>query len=113
MQWRGRARLVATALAVGVVVGLVAVPLFAAFGFSPRGAAGTVFALGTLAFGFGLVGWSGSIILGDAVEIRDSLLGKDSDWTEPKSRRAMVRVGSFGFGVMLGSSVAEVVVVGV
>ncbi|WP_435316845.1 DUF7268 family protein [Haloarchaeobius sp. TZWSO28] len=113
MHWRGRARLVATALAVGAVVGLVAVPLFVALGFSPRGAAGTVFALGTLAFGFGLVGWSGSIILGDAVAVREGLLGKNSDWTEAKSRRAMVRVGSFGFGVMLGSSLAEVVAVGV
>ncbi|WP_267641811.1 DUF7268 family protein [Haloarchaeobius amylolyticus] len=113
MGWRGRARLVAVSLAAGLVVGTAGVPLAVALGLSQRGAAGTVFALGTLAFGFGLVGWSGSIILGDAVEIRDSLLGKNSDWTESKSRRAMVRVGGFGFGVMLGSSVAEVVVYGV
>lgn len=106
MDLRPRARLVGTALVAGFVVGAVGTVVAAAVGvFGSLGTAGdSAFALGALAFGFGLLGWSGSILVGRSVEAMQERLDTASGWTERKSRRAMARVGGFGFGVMLGSS---------
>jgi hypothetical protein len=100
-------------MAAGAVLGLFSLPVAVAAGYTPRDASGLVFSLGALAFGFGLLGWSGSILVGDAVEIRNARLGKTSDWTEAKSRRAMARIGGFGFGVMLGSAIVSALGFGV
>lgn len=105
-----RLRLVGSALAAGLVVG--AGGFFAslvALG-SVRAASDTVFLLGTVAFGFGLLGWSGSMLVGNSVEAMQEHLDKSSGWTERKSRRAMARIGSFGFGVMVAAALATVVV---
>lgn len=111
--FQSRLRLVGSALAVGLVVGAVGF-LLAVLGLgSVRAASDTVFLLGALAFGFGLLGWSGSILAANSVEAMQEQLDAASGWTEAKSRRAMARIGSFGFGVMVGSAVATVVVGGV
>ncbi|WP_435334720.1 DUF7268 family protein [Haloarchaeobius sp. TZWWS8] len=111
--WRVRARLVAGALGVGAAVGGVALPLAVALGRTPRAAVDLVFSLGVLAFGFGLLGWSGSIMVADAVEVRNKQLDNPTDWTERKSRRAMARIGGFGLGVMAGSSLVAALVFGI
>lgn len=93
-------RLVGSAAAVGGVVGAA---VAAAFG--PTGRAETAFALGALLFGFALIGWSGSVLVGGAVEHAKRHLDLRTDWTEADSRRAMARIGGFGAGVMVGVAV--------
>lgn len=92
-----RARLVAGGGVVGVAVGGLSVLAFGA-----SGVVETVFALGALVLGFALVGWSGSILVGGAVENMKTHLDLSTDWTEADSRRAMARLGGFGAGVMVG-----------
>lgn len=70
------------------------------FGTSPRDASTLVFLLGTLAFGFGILGWSGSILAGEGFENMQRYMDTSTDWTERTSRRAMARVGGFGAGAM-------------
>ncbi|SEO94470.1 hypothetical protein SAMN04487948_108128 [Halogranum amylolyticum] len=108
-----RLRLVGLALAVGLVVGAAGLLSAVVALGSVRAASDTVFLLGALAFGFGLLGWSGSILAANSVEAMQDQLDAASGWTETNSRRAMARIGSFGFGVMVGSAVATVVVGGV
>ncbi len=96
-----RARLVAAAVGAGFVAGSVG---FAGgllvFSTSPREASTLVFLLGTLAFGFGILGWSGSILAGEGFANMQRYMDSPTDWTERKSRRAMARVGGFGAGAM-------------
>lgn len=100
-----RARLVGTAAAVGCVVGGLAV-----LGLTTRGtldfASTQTFAVGALVLGFGVLGWSGSVLAGRGIESLQTYLDADTDWTEADSRRAMARVAGFGAGVMLGVVVA-------
>jgi hypothetical protein len=70
---------------------------------TPRETSRVVFLLGALAFGFGTLGWSGSILAGDGFAKMQRLMDASSGWTERKSRRAMARVGGFGAGVMLAA----------
>lgn len=102
-----RARLVATAGAVGAVLGVVAVLGAIAASYDPAGAVETVFALGALCLGFGTMGWSGSVFVGPAVESAQEHLDSVSGWTEADSRRAMARIAGFGAGVMVAAAVAE------
>ena len=96
-----RFRLLATAGAVGVLLGVLALAVLA--GLRTIGFASTqVFALGALALGFGVLGWSGSVLAGGAIEALQRRLDTDSDWTEHDSRRAMARIAGFGAGVMVG-----------
>jgi len=60
-------------------------------------------------FGFALIGWSGSIIAGRGFENLQHHLSTGSNWTERDSRRAMARIGGFGFGGMLGVSLSLIV----
>jgi hypothetical protein len=101
-----RARLLGRAAALGAVVGGLAVFALLTQG-DAQFATTQVFAVGTLVLGFGVLGWSGSVLAGQGIENLQTHLDTGSDWTEAKSRRAMARVGGFGAGVMLG-----VVVVG-
>ncbi|SFK58514.1 hypothetical protein SAMN04487950_0030 [Halogranum rubrum] len=111
--FESRLRLVGSALAVGLVVGAGGL-VFAILALgSVRDASETMFVLGALAFGFGLLGWSGSILAANSVEAMQEHLDAASGWTEQNSRRAMARIGSFGFGVMVGSAVATVALGGV
>jgi hypothetical protein len=112
MLW-SRVRLVGSALSVGLAVGAAGLLSAIVLLGSVRAASDTVFLLGALAFGFGLLGWSGSILAANSVEAMQEQLDAASGWTETKSRRAMARIGGFGFGVMAGSAVATVAVGGV
>jgi hypothetical protein len=97
---RPRARLVVTATLTGAVVG-IALATMLALRYDPAFAARKTFGVGLLALGFGVVGWSGSVIAGPGFENMRRHLDTDSDWSEADSRRAMARVASFGFGVAL------------
>lgn len=103
-----RARLVGSALAVGLFVGAAGFALALLTLGSVRAAGDTVFLLGALAFGFGLLGWSGSILAANSVKAMQEHLDAASGWTEANSRRAMARIGAFGFGAMVGSALATV-----
>ncbi|WP_375137067.1 DUF7268 family protein [Halostella salina] len=102
---RAAARRVLLAVAAGVAVGVGGVVAFA-LRDGLRTATEQVFALGALAFGVGLLGWSGSVMAGRGFENMQRYLDTGSDWTESDSRRAMSRVTGFGVGVMVAASVA-------
>jgi len=98
-----RFRLVGTAALVGALVAavwLAAQPVVGDF----AGSVETTFALGSLAFGFGLLGWSGAVAVGRGIESMQTHLDTDTDWTEADARRAMARILGFGLGVMLGAT---------
>ena len=96
-----RLSLLATAGAVGGLVGALAVVAFAVLA-GPMTASTQTFAVGTLAFGFGVLGWSGSMLAGRSIEGLQRRLDVDTAWTERDSRRAMARIAGFGAGVMAG-----------
>lgn len=99
--WVGpRARIVASALAVGFVVGALAMLVLSAR-TGARPASTQVFALAALVLGFGVLGWSGSMFAGRAVEEMQTYLDTGTHWTERDSRRAMTRIASAGAGAML------------
>lgn len=104
-------RLVAGAFVSGAVGGLVGIGLLFALGSTTTDAVEVVFGLGALAFGFGLLGWSGSVMAGRGVETMQEYLDTGTNWTESKSRRAMARIGGFGFGMMIAVSIVEVAVI--
>lgn len=101
-----RARIVATAAALGVALGTLGVVAVAVAAGDPEFAASQVFAMGALAFGFGLLGWSGSVLVGPSIETLQEHTDTATNWTEADSRRAMARVGGFGAGGMVGAAVA-------
>jgi hypothetical protein len=101
---RPRARILGTAFAVGAGVGLLATAGLVLL-VDGRRARTTVFALGTLLFGFGVLGWSGSAMAGRGIENAQAYMETDTDWSERDSRRAMTRIAGFGAGVMVGVSV--------
>jgi len=102
---RRRLVLVGSALGVGVAVGALAMAGATLYTGDPRGSEGTVFALGALGLGFGLLGWSGSIFAGPGIENMQRYMDTGAGWSEADSRRAMARIGGFGAGVMVGASV--------
>jgi len=107
-----RARIVGGEFAVGAVGGVVVLlALVAGGGWASVPAAQFAFALGTLAFGLGLLGWSGSAMAGRGFENMQEHLDTDTNWTEADSRRAMARIGAFGAGAMGSTGVAEAVIV--
>lgn len=100
-----RLRLVGWAAIVGVVAGGLAVPgwrLYAGDGTVVT----TVFAVGALLLGFGLLGWSGSVFAGRGIENMQTYMETNTGWTEHDSRRAMARILGFGLGVMVGAPVS-------
>jgi len=99
------ARRFATAAVAGAAVGFLAVVGLALDG-SLRAATETTFALGALALGFGVLGWSGSVMAGRGIENMQRYMDSGSDWTETDSRRAMTRISGFGVGVMVAASLA-------
>ena len=101
-----RARLVGGGLVVGLALGGVGMAGWTLYTGDARASEATVFALGALVFGFGLLGWSGSILAGRGIEAMQDHMSTRSDWTERDSRRAMVRLCGGGGGIMVGTSVA-------
>ncbi len=99
---RPRLRLVARFGLVGIVLGGIAVLLVVATGETVSFASRKTFAVAALAFGFAVLGWSGSVFAGSAVENMQEHLDSNTNWTEANSRRAMTVIGSFGAGGMLG-----------
>ncbi|NHN48333.1 hypothetical protein G9464_12095 [Halostella sp. JP-L12] len=91
--------------AVGAGLGAVGVVAFTADA-GLRTATERTFALGALAFGVGLLGWSGSVMAGRGIENMQRYMETGSNWTEADSRRAMSRVTGFGLGAMLAASLA-------
>jgi hypothetical protein len=101
VEWaRPRARLVGTALAAGFVVGVLASLVLPAV-LGGGTARVKTFAIGALLLGFGTLGWAGSVMAGRGIENAQRYMETNTDWSEPDSRRAMTRVGSFGAGLML------------
>lgn len=104
-----RARLVGGGFLVGVLLGALAVLGLFAYSGDVRFANRKAFAVGTLFFGLGLLGWSGSIMSGRALENLQTHLDMDSSWTEEDSRRAMAQVGGAGVGWMIGVTITTAV----
>lgn len=102
---RKRVRLVAKTAALGTALGIVSVGVLTVT-HSVAFASQKTFALAALVFGFALVGWSGSVLAGRGIENMQRHLDTGSNWTEKKSRQAMVVIGSLGFGGMVGTIVA-------
>jgi hypothetical protein len=107
---RPRLWIVASALLAGAIAGPVVVAILAVYGSGAAFGTRKAFALGALALGFGVIGWSGSIFAGRGIESMQRHLNTASDWTEADSRRAMGRIAGFGCGVMVGVSVVEALV---
>lgn len=104
-----RLRLLGGATLVGVLAGGLAVPgwhLYAGDGAVVT----TVFGVGALVFGFGLLGWSGSVFAGRGIENMQTYMETNTGWTEHDSRRAMARLLGFGFGVMTGTPIGGSIV---
>jgi len=93
------------AAAVGGGLGVVGVVALTA-GADLRTATEQTFAVGALAFGVGLLGWSGSVMAGRGIENMQRYMETGSNWTEADSRRAMSRVAGVGLGAMLAASLA-------
>ncbi len=106
-QIRAPGRRLVTAALAGAIAGGVAVAVFTIDG-DFRTATEQVFSLGALAFGLGLLGWSGSVMAGTGIENMQRYMKTRSNWTEADSRRAMTRLIGFGLGVMLVASVSTV-----
>ncbi|MFD1512997.1 DUF7268 family protein [Halomarina rubra] len=98
---RASARLLAGSALVGGALGTAVYLALLVVGDGPRPASTTAFALGALVFGFGTLGWSGSVFLGESVESAQRFLDTESNWTEAGSRRAMARLAGAGAGAMV------------
>jgi len=101
---RRQAAVVGTAAVVGVLVGALVMAALTGWTGDARASEATGFALGALGLGFGVVGWSGSVLAGRSVVTMQQYLDTGSEWTERDSRRAMARIAGFGAGVMVGVS---------
>lgn len=99
------------ALVLGFGLGFVAVPAFISLaGWIPREATSTAFALGALVLGFAVISWTGAVMLGPAVESLHDYMDLASGWTEAGARQSFAILSALGFGVMLGSSIASMLV---
>jgi hypothetical protein len=107
---RVRLRLVGSGLTVGLPGGAVAVGGAVLFGRTAPDAVALAFGLGAVALGFGVLGWSGSILAGRGIESLQQYAETGTDWTERKSRRAMTRIVGVGLGLMVTASLVEAVV---
>jgi hypothetical protein len=105
-----RLRLLASGLVVGLPAGPLAVAGLVVAGRTPPDAVAAGFALGAVALGFGVLGWSGSILAGPGIEAARDHLAVGGDWTAADSRRAMTRIVGVGLGAMVAASLLEPVV---
>ncbi|MFB6268940.1 MAG: hypothetical protein ABEH83_03290 [Halobacterium sp.] len=100
--WRllARAAGFGAALAAVLFYGLVAVAVV------PRRASEVAFSLPALAFAVGLLGWSGVVMSGDAMEGFSRELGISEGFSAAGARQAMAVLVAFGGGGMVGAAVA-------
>lgn len=107
-EWiRARVRIVGSAGAIGFLLSVLAValiPILPQYGL--QFVSTETFLLATLCFGFGVLGWSGSILAGNGIENAQRHLNTGTNWTEADSRRAMARISGFGAGGMVGVIIA-------
>jgi hypothetical protein len=108
---RAQLRLVATAAAVGSATSVAVVLLLVLLERTLSRATEVAFALGTLALGFGLLGWSASVMLGPNLEMMLEYKETNTRWSEGRSRRAMARISAFGGGLVLASGLFDAIVV--
>lgn len=104
---RTRVRIVGSAGGIGFLLSVLAVAVLSIvlrYGF--RFVSTQIFLLAALCFGFGVLGWSGSILAGSGLENAQRHLATGTDWTEADSRRAMTRISGFGAGGMIGVIIA-------
>jgi hypothetical protein len=99
---RPRVLLVSRFGAIGLLLGGVGMTLVVAAGETVSFASQKTFAVATLTFGFAVLGWSGSVFAGSAVENAQEYFDTNTGWTEADSREAMTVIGSLGAGAMLG-----------
>lgn len=99
-----RVRLLGTAGAVGILVGGLGIA-FLTISTALSVASAQVFSLGALVCGFGVLGWSGSALVGRSIEGMQRRLDIATGWSERDSRRAMARLTGFGAGVMIGVAI--------
>ncbi|MDR5656102.1 hypothetical protein RH831_02770 [Halodesulfurarchaeum sp. HSR-GB] len=99
-----RVRLVAPAGLVGVVLAVVFLTVLGLVGRSVPIWIDSTFAFGGIWFGFGLLSWASSIMLGRTIEGLQARMDLGTGWTETSSRRAMARVAAFGAGMMIGAT---------
>lgn len=72
----------------------------------PYRASEVAFSLSALAFAFGLTGWSGVVMSGEAIEAFSKEFGITENWTAKSGRQAMALVTVFGLGGMIGAALA-------
>ncbi|WP_231184977.1 hypothetical protein [Haladaptatus sp. DYF46] len=106
---RPRVLLVSRFGAIGFVLGGIGIALVVATGGTVSFASRKTFAVAALAFGFAVLGWSGSVFAGSAVENAQEYLDANTGWTEADSREAMTVIGGLGAGAMLGVTVMTLV----
>jgi hypothetical protein len=99
---RTRVHLIGSAAVVGFVLSVIAVISLSIAQYGVRFASTQIFVLAALCFGFGVLGWSGSILAGSGLENAQRHLDTGTDWSETDSRRAMARISGFGAGGMAG-----------
>ncbi|WP_458189129.1 DUF7268 family protein [Haladaptatus sp. NG-WS-4] len=104
-----RVRLVSRFGLYGVALGGVGVLLVVGAGETVTFASRKVFAVAALTLGFGVLGWSGSVFAGQAVENMQEYLDSNTGWTEANSRLAMTVIASLGAGGMVGASAMTLV----
>jgi hypothetical protein len=80
--------------------------LLLGFGAPPRTASEVAFPLAALPFSVGLLGWSGVLLSGDAIEDFSGEIGLSKGWTAESGRQAMALLIAFGLGGMVGAAVA-------
>jgi hypothetical protein len=99
--------LFARALGAGAVAaGVLFYALVLAVGWTPRNASELVFPLGALVFSVGLLGWSGVLLSGNALEGFSREYNIVAGWTVEGGRQAMALMITFGVGAMVGAALA-------
>lgn len=108
---RLRIRIVGSAAVIGFLLSVLAVALIPILlGYSLGFVSTEAFLLALLCFGFGVLGWSGSILAGRGIENAQHHLDTGTNWTEADSRRAMARISGFGAGGIIGVIIATTLI---
>ena len=98
-----RTRVAAGAFLVGLLAGVAALVVAAAFSGVADGA-DTTLLFGALFSGVGLLGWLGSVLAARGVGSREQRPDAGLARTGANFRRVMARVGGFGAGVMVAAA---------